>query len=206
MFFIFASDKLILTTYTDLLADFNPIPFSKKNDLLEKVNEAKVVLIDDDAELALNIQKKETSIAILMLTEHPENFEQTDYTLIKKPFHFSVLRSKVLFLKSVCEKGLTLSFETSSYLFNGPARTLFNKSTQQEIRLTEKEAQIIQFLYENKNNVISKDELLEKIFGYKSGVETHTVETHIYKLRQKVQDENEYLIKTLNGGYQINLA
>lgn len=106
-------------------------------------------------------------------------------------------------MKTVAEKGLTLSFETPAYQFDGPARTLLSKDSRTEIRLTEKEAEIIQYLYENKDRIVPKDELLEKIFGYRAGVETHTVETHIYKLRQKVGDEDENLIATLDGGYQL---
>jgi DNA-binding response OmpR family regulator len=55
------------------------------------------------------------------------------------------------------------------------------------------------------DRIISKEELLKEIFGYKEGVETHTVETHIYKLRQKINDDENGLIYTKEGGYTINL-
>ena len=64
---------------------------------------------------------------------------------------------------------------------------------------------MIEYLWENKDKIISKEELLKEIFGYKDGVETHTVETHIYKLRQKINDDENGLICTKEGGYTLNL-
>lgn len=203
MLFVFAADKLVAATYADLLKAFNPVVVSQKEELINQLSEAKVVVIDEDGTLAHDIQKLMPSVLIVMITRTPNDFEHTDYTVLKKPVSIHVLRSKILFLKTVAEKGLTLSFETPSYQFDGPARTLLSKTNRAEIRLTEKEAEIIQYLYENKDRIVPKDELLEKIFGYRAGVETHTVETHIYKLRQKVGDEDENLIATLDGGYQF---
>ncbi len=203
MLFVFAADKLVAATYADLLKAFNPVVVSQKEELINRLSEAKVVVIDEDGTLAHDIQKLMPSVLIVMITRTPNDFEHTDYTVLKKPVSIHVLRSKILFLKTVAEKGLTLSFETPSYQFDGPARTLLSKTNRAEIRLTEKEAEIIQYLYENKDRIVPKDELLEKIFGYRAGVETHTVETHIYKLRQKVGDEDENLIATLDGGYQF---
>ena len=203
MLFVFAADKLVAATYADLLKAFNPVVVSQKEELINRLSEAKVVVIDEDGTLAHDIQKLMPSVLIVMITRTLNDFEHTDYTVLKKPVSIHVLRSKILFLKTVAEKGLTLSFETPSYQFDGPARTLLSKTNRAEIRLTEKEAEIIQYLYENKDRIVPKDELLEKIFGYRAGVETHTVETHIYKLRQKVGDEDENLIATLDGGYQF---
>ena len=203
MLFIFAADKLVAATYADLLKAFDPVSVFQKEELLDRLSEAKVVVIDEDAALARAVQKLRPELLIVMMTQTPSDFEHTDYTVLKKPVSIHVLRSKILFLKTIAEKGLTLSFETPAYRFDGPARTLLVKAGDTEIRLTEKEAEIIQYLYENKERIVPKDELLEKIFGYRAGVETHTVETHIYKLRQKVGDEDENLIATLDGGYQL---
>lgn len=203
MLFVFAADKLVAATYADVLKAFDPVSFTDPDDVLHQIKDAKVIVIDADIRLARQIQKKAPNVSMIMITDTPDDFEQTDYTVLKKPVSVHVLRSKILFLKTVAEKGLTLSFGTPAYQFDGPARTLLVKKQNAEIRLTEKEAEIIQYLYENKDRLVPKDELLEKIFGYRAGVETHTVETHIYKLRQKVDDEDESLIATMDGGYQL---
>ena len=79
---------------------------------------------------------------------------------------------------------------------------MFNKT---KIKLTEKESSIIIYLSKDKKPV-SIEELQSKVWGHQSELETHTVETHIYRLRKKIfkifNDEN-FIISKKNG-YQIN--
>lgn len=72
------------------------------------------------------------------------------------------------------------------------------------IRLTEKETRLICFLKE-KGGYVSRDELLGTIWGYVDGVETHTLETHIYRLRQKIEKNPSIpeIILTKDDGYMI---
>ena len=74
-----------------------------------------------------------------------------------------------------------------------------------KLKLTEKEINTIIFLSKS-NKPVSIDELQEKVWSYQSDIETHTVETHIYRLRKKILktfDDNEFIISKKNG-YQIN--
>jgi len=82
---------------------------------------------------------------------------------------------------------------------------LVERSTNQIIRLTEKEAEILQYLANSSSAVVSRDELLIEVWGYNSGVTTHTVETHIYRLRQKLELDptNAQCLVTAPGGYQL---
>ena len=82
---------------------------------------------------------------------------------------------------------------------------LVERSTNQIIRLTEKEAEILQYLENSSSAVVSRDELLIEVWGYNSGVTTHTVETHIYRLRQKLEIDptNAQCLVTAPGGYQL---
>lgn len=71
----------------------------------------------------------------------------------------------------------------------------------QQVELTEKEVAILDMLAHSDKDV-SRDELLSHIWGYQEGLETHTLETHIYRLRQKLENEiNHDLILTKEGGY-----
>ncbi|WP_141067510.1 winged helix-turn-helix domain-containing protein, partial [Brucella melitensis] len=74
-----------------------------------------------------------------------------------------------------------------------------------KIRLTEKEAAIIKYLYRAGDKVIGRDVLLEEVWGYNSGVTTHTLETHVYRLRQKIEKDpsNATLLVTDSGGYKL---
>ena len=73
------------------------------------------------------------------------------------------------------------------------------------MRLTEKETAILKYLYRTGDKVVSRDVLLNEVWGYNAGVTTHTLETHIYRLRQKIEPDpsNAKLLVTEPGGYRL---
>ncbi len=75
----------------------------------------------------------------------------------------------------------------------------------ESIRLTEKEVAILSFLKNAAPSIVSKQDLLEKVWSYAEGVETHTLETHIYRLRQKIEADpsNPQILLTQEDGYSI---
>ena len=75
-----------------------------------------------------------------------------------------------------------------------------------KIHLTEKETNILKFLYRADTNVVPRDTLLQEVWGYNAAVMTHTLETHIYRLRQKIEQDpaNVQLLLTEAGGYRLN--
>lgn len=75
------------------------------------------------------------------------------------------------------------------------------------LRLTEKEAALLQYLHGAGGKVVSRDELLARIWGYGAGVSTHTLETHVYRLRRKIEQDPglSKLLLTENGGYRLAL-
>jgi DNA-binding response OmpR family regulator len=76
---------------------------------------------------------------------------------------------------------------------------------QKKIRLTEKEANILKYLYRAGTKSVSREELLAEVWGYNAGVTTHTLETHVYRLRQKIEPEagSQKLLLTEPGGYRL---
>ena len=95
-------------------------------------------------------------------------------------------------------------FVVGHYSFR-PSQKLLTEEDGNKVRLTEKETAIMKYLYRAEQKVISRDELLEQVWGYNSGVTTHTLETHIYRLRQKVEKDpsNARLLVTEGGGYKL---
>ena len=73
------------------------------------------------------------------------------------------------------------------------------------MRLTDKEAAILSHLLAA-DGVVGRDELLAGVWGYGEGVDTHTVETHVYRLRQKIEDDpaQASVLLTEAGGYRLN--
>lgn len=85
-------------------------------------------------------------------------------------------------------------------------RFTLKKAEKENIALTEKEVEILKFLHKSKPQIISKEELLEAVWNYAENVETHTLETHIYRLRQKIEDDsaNPGILITKSGGYTVS--
>ena len=84
-----------------------------------------------------------------------------------------------------------------------PNQKIIVNAYNKEIRLTEKETEILLFLYDSANQIVSKETLLNKVWGYSEGVTTHTLETHLYHLRKKLDDDK--IISTEKGGYCMSI-
>lgn len=97
-----------------------------------------------------------------------------------------------------------------SFLFDPVVRCLINKETLSSVSLTEKEALLLTYLYKNQKKIISKEDILEEIWGYKKGnnILTRTLESHIYSLRKKLEEDPAMpkMLFTEKGGYCLHLA
>ena len=95
-------------------------------------------------------------------------------------------------------------YEIGSFMFKPSEKMLFDESGY-EIRLTEKESELLHHLYNAENTAVPREELLERIWGYHPNARTHTVETHIYRLRLKLNAElfGKRLILTEKTGYRL---
>ena len=122
-----------------------------------------------------------------------------DYVV--KPFNFAVLLARMRAQIRQFEQSEDAVFQLGPYTFK-PAMKLLVDAKEKKIRLTEKEAAILKFLYRASQNVVARDVLLHEVWGYNSGVTTHTLETHVYRLRQKIERDpsNAEILVTENGG------
>ena len=147
---------------------------------------------------------------IIMLTGHDTDSDTilgleagaNDY--VTKPFRFAVLLARIRAQLRQHESSEDATFSVGPYTFK-PGQKLLTMENGQKIRLTEKEAAIIRYLYRADQKVVTRDVLLEEVWGYNSGVTTHTLETHVYRLRQKIERDpsNAEILVTENGGYKI---
>ncbi|OLP60199.1 DNA-binding response regulator [Xaviernesmea oryzae] len=147
---------------------------------------------------------------IIMLTGHDTDSDTilgleagaNDY--VTKPFRFAVLLARIRAQLRQHEQSEDATFIVGPYTFK-PGQKLLTLENGQKIRLTEKEAAIIRYLYRADQKVVTRDVLLEEVWGYNSGVTTHTLETHVYRLRQKIERDpsNAEILVTENGGYKI---
>ena len=125
-----------------------------------------------------------------------------DYVV--KPFKFAVLLARIRSHLRQHEQSEDAVFQVGPYQFK-PAAKLLLDANNKKVRLTEKETSIIKFLYRAAEQPISRETLLHDVWGYNAGVSTHTLETHIYRLRQKIERDPSHaeILVTEGGGYKL---
>ncbi|MBF0247957.1 MAG: response regulator transcription factor [Alphaproteobacteria bacterium] len=126
----------------------------------------------------------------------------TDY--VTKPFKLGVLLARLRAHIRQFEQSDDAMLTIGPFAFQPASKTLA-RAGEPPIRLTDKEAQILKFLYHQRDRVVGREELLGEVWGYNAGVTTHTLETHVYRLRQKIEPEpsNAQLLQTAQGGYRL---
>jgi DNA-binding response OmpR family regulator len=123
---------------------------------------------------------------------------------VAKPFKFSVLLARIRAQLRQYEASEDALFTLGPYTFRPGAKTL-TTAKGSRLKLTEKETAILRYLLRAGSKTVPREELLQEVWGYHAAVTTHTLETHIYRLRQKIeQDPSEaQLLVTDNGGYKL---
>ena len=124
---------------------------------------------------------------------------------VTKPFRLGVLLARLRAQLRQHEQSEDAVFTIGPYTFRPSAKLLLNGENNKKVRLTEKETAILKYLYRSGDKVVSRDILLGEVWGYNAGVTTHTLETHVYRLRQKIEDNpsNAEILVTEPGGYRL---
>jgi len=125
---------------------------------------------------------------------------------VAKPFKFTVLLARVRAHLRTFEQSEDATFKIGPYEFRPSTKTLSDESGK-KIRLTEKETNILKYLYRAEGKPVPREELLSEVWGYNANVTTHTLETHIYRLRQKIEPDSTQanLLITETGGYRLHI-
>ncbi|MEM9968244.1 MAG: response regulator transcription factor [Pseudomonadota bacterium] len=206
------SEQLLMTE------DFDVFEAGNGSDAIARAKEAlyDLVILDvglpdtDGRELCRVMRKQGVKSPILMLTGHDSDADTilgldagaNDY--VTKPFKFPVLLARIRAQLRQHEQSEDAVFQLGPYTFR-PSAKLLTTEDDRKVRLTEKETNILKFLYRSSEGVVPRDVLLHEVWGYNAGVTTHTLETHIYRLRQKIEPDpsNAQLLLTESGGYRL---
>ena len=198
--------------------DFDVFEAGSGAEAMEKVKAGfyDLVILDvglpdtDGRELCKRMRKQGVKCPVLMLTGHDSDADTilgldagaNDY--VTKPFKFPVLLARIRAQLRQHEQSEDAVFQLGPYTFK-PAMKMLIDERDRKIRLTEKETNILKFLYRATDGVVPRDVLLHEVWGYNAGVTTHTLETHIYRLRQKIEPDpsNERILVTESGGYRL---
>ena len=151
------------------------------------------------------------TIPVLMLTAESGEHETIDgleagaNDYIAKPLRIGELITRMRVHLQQHQASSTARLTMGKFYFSGGHKTLTHIASGEVIPLTEKETALLQFLYDRREKPVGKKELLEKVWGYGERVTTHTLETHIYRLRQKVTrvEQTPLILTSADGGYQL---
>lgn len=181
-----------------------------------KTGQVDLVLMDvglpdvDGREAVRILRKNGFKAPIIMLTGHDTDSDTilglesgaNDY--VTKPFRFAVLLARIRAQLRQHEASEDAVFAIGPYTFQPSSKLLLNPKGS-KVRLTEKETAILRYLYRAAQKAVSRETLLQEVWGYNSGVTTHTLETHIYRLRQKVEKDAAApsILVTEAGGYKL---
>src|SRR5712675_3137097 len=156
------------------------------------------------------LRKNGFKAPIIMLSGHDTDSDAilglesgaNDYVV--KPFRFAVLLARIRAQLRQHETSEDAVFNIGPNSFRPGPKLLLN-SKGNKVRLTEKETAILRYLYRAGQRPVSRETLLQEVWGYNSGVTTHTLETHIYRLRQKVERDaaSPAILVTESGGYKL---
>lgn len=206
------SEQLVMTE------DFDVFEAANGADAMSRAKESlyDLIILDvglpdtDGRELCRRMRKQGVRSPIMMLTGHDGDADTilgldagaNDY--VSKPFKFPVLLARIRSQLRQHEQSEDAIFQLGPYTFK-PSMKMLITEDDKKVRLTEKETNILKFLYRSTDGVVARDVLLHEVWGYNAGVTTHTLETHIYRLRQKIEPDpsNARLLVTESGGYRL---
>lgn len=166
----------------------------------------------DGRDFCVKLRRQGHKMPVLMLTGSDAETDvvrgldsgANDY--VAKPFRLGELLARLRAQLRIFENSEDAVFTIGPYTFRPSAKLLQDPAKNRRIRLTEKEAAILKFLYRAGDRAVARQVLLNEVWGYNAAVTTHTLETHIYRLRQKIEPDpaNARLLVTEGGGYRLD--
>lgn len=184
--------------------------------LLEK-HQYEAILLDvglpdtDGRDLCRLIRRRGVNTPVIILSGHGADADMvlgldsgaSDY--VTKPVRFRVLLARVQAQCRQFELSDDATFAIGPYLFKPSTKMLLRSDTNRKLHLTGKETAILKYLYRAGDRAVPREILLEEVWGYNSSVTTHTLETHIYRLRQKIEPDPgaARMLVTEAAGYRL---
>ncbi|MCH8238075.1 MAG: response regulator transcription factor [Proteobacteria bacterium] len=210
----------MLSEQLQLHEEFTTIGAKSATEALELAKEDyfDVIILDvglpdmDGREVCRLMRRNGVTSPIIMLTGADTDADTilgldagaNDY--ITKPFRLGVLLARLRAHIRQHERSDDAVFTIGPYTFQPSNKLLVNNDdNNKKVRLTDKETAILKYLYRAGEKVVSRDVLLDEVWGYNAGVTTHTLETHVYRLRQKIEAEpsSAKILVTEPGGYKL---
>lgn len=156
---------------------------------------------------AMRLEDSRPKPLVLVIGKQSEAIDALEVTeQLTRPLRLGYLLTRLQFYQSVLSQSPDVKWSLGPWQFEPRARRLVPSETEGPVKLTDKEVSLLEYLYAAKAPV-SRDELLASVWGYDSKIDTHTLETHIYRLRKKLMDGHEDkadVFVSEEGGYSID--
>ena len=184
--------------------NFKPYFFTEQIDK-KTLSNSNILIVDCDIYKNIKIKNTIESLndKVLLLITHSNECDGYKYTgKINCPFNLNDLNNKITLLLSSSKFNENSTIKIKKYILDKNEKKLRKGSSY--ITLTEREIQLLDLLYIEKKS-LSKSVILEKVWKYAADADTHTVETHIYRLRKKIKEKflDDNLIINNQNGYLI---
>ena len=165
----------------------------------------------DGRQVCNDLRKANVSVPIIMVTasggesDTIKGLDSGANDYIAKPFRLGELLARLRAHLRQHEHSEDAVLAIGHYTFKPNVKMLVDEKANKKIRLTEKETAILKYLYRAGQRAISRETLLGEVWGYNAGVTTHTLETHVYRLRQKIEKDpaKAVILITDQGGYRL---
>jgi DNA-binding response OmpR family regulator len=165
----------------------------------------------DGTEVCRDMRKAGVTVPIIMVTassgesETVKGLEMGANDYIAKPFRLGELLARLRAHLRQHEHSEDALIAIGPYIFKPNVKMLVDEKNKKKVRLTEKETAILKYLYRAGEQAVGRETLLGEVWGYNAGVTTHTLETHVYRLRQKIEKDpaKAELLVTEPGGYRL---
>lgn len=211
--------RVTLSEQLQLHEEFQTVDVGTAGEALDatKLENYDAILLDvglpdmDGREGCRLLRRNGVNCPIIMLTAHDTDSDTilgldagaNDY--VTKPFRLNVLLARLRAQLRQHEQSEDAVFTIGPYTFKPASKLLIDEEKEAKVRLTEKETSILKYLYRAGDKVVARNTLLGEVWGYNAGVTTHTLETHVYRLRQKIERDpsNAALLLTEPGGYRL---
>lgn len=159
-----------------------------------------IIGLGEGEQLAAQLRGQGLSCPLLLLTDGETPSVQE---CLARPFRISALLARLHALNTHHAPADDAAVRIGPYTFHPSAKLL--QADGRKVRLTEKETNILKFLHAS-SGTVPRDILLHEVWGYSPAVATHTLETHIYRLRKKIEQDpaNAQILLTEGGGYRLS--
>jgi len=223
---IIDDDSAMSAMLSELLSEddeFNPVTAASLHEASVKLGSGSdrfdAVLLDlrlpdgDGCDYCASLRRQGHKMPVIMLTGSGDEknivrgLEAGANDYIVKPFRLHELMARIRSHLRGFETSDDAVFTIGQYLFRPSARSLVERAGNRRVRLTNKEVGLLRFLYNARDRVVSRQDLLYEVWGYNTSVTTHTLEAHVYRLRQKIEMDptDPRLLVTYRHGYRLML-